>query len=120
MLKTAESARRGEGPAVGARRGPHGSAPAQPRPTAGRPRPLVRQAVVGRTPQATDLGHAYQADPLVCLRRTSRATVVAFVTDGPALRDVLDHLGLLQPGDPLAPSLSVRNGPGPWMRWGES
>ena len=75
---------------------------------------------LGRPPEATDLGHACPADRLVCLRRTSRATVVALVTDGPALRDVLDHLGLLQPGDPLAPSLSVRNGPGPWMRWGES
>ena len=75
---------------------------------------------LGRPPEATDLGHACPADRLVCLRRTSRATVVALVTDGPALRDVLDHLGLLQPGDPLAPSLSARNGPGPWMRWGES
>ena len=52
--------------------------------------------VLGRTPEATDLGHACLADSLVCLRRTSRATVVAFVTDGPGLRDVLDHLGLLQ------------------------
>jgi serine/threonine protein kinase len=68
----------------------------------------------------TDLGHACQADSIVCLRGTSGVTVVAFVTDGPALRDVLDHLGLLRPGDQLAPSLSARTVPGPWMRWGES
>jgi eukaryotic-like serine/threonine-protein kinase len=61
-----------------------------------------------------------QADLLACLRGKSRATVVAFVTDGPALRDVLDHLGLLRPGDQRAPFLSAGNGSGPWMRWGES
>jgi non-specific serine/threonine protein kinase len=70
--------------------------------------------------RAVAAAHTRQADSLARLRRTSRVTVVAFVTDGPTLRDVLDHLGLPRPADQLAPSLSARNGPPAWLRWGES
>jgi serine/threonine protein kinase len=76
--------------------------------------------VLGCTPHATDLGPAGQADPLAWLRRSSRATVVVFVEDGLGLRDVLQHLALLRPGDRPASSLSARTDPGRWMRWGES
>jgi serine/threonine protein kinase len=81
----------------------------------------LRVAAKRARPAVTaDLGHAYQADPRACFRPTRGVTVVAFVMDGPAVRDVLDRLRLLQPGDPLAPSLSARNSPDAWTRWGES
>jgi hypothetical protein len=75
---------------------------------------------LGPTPEPTELRHSCPSDSLLGLRRTGGATVVAFVMDGRALRDVLDHLGLLRPGDDLAPPPLATHSPDSWMRWGES
>jgi hypothetical protein len=80
--------------------------------------PSRARPVLGPTPEAAGLRHSCRPDSLVGLGRPSGATVVAFVTDGRALRDVLDHLGFLRSGDELTSPPPARIGP--WMRWGES
>jgi hypothetical protein len=43
------------------------------------------------------IAKVYQVDPLVCTRCGRRMSILAFVTDGFAIRRILDHLGLSAP-----------------------
>jgi serine/threonine protein kinase len=76
--------------------------------------------VLAHTLEAADPGLTLQPDPLVGPLSPGRTTVVAFVTDGPGLRDILDHLGILRSADQLAPALPARPGLSACARWGES
>ena len=46
------------------------------------------------------IAKVFQADPLVCRRCGGPLKVVAYITDSPAIRQILDHLGLSPPEKP--------------------
>ena len=56
------------------------------------------------------LAHIYEVFPLVCPRCGTEMRIIAFITDGPTVRDILVHLG-----EPTAPPrIAPARGPPPW------
>jgi hypothetical protein len=93
--------------AVTALAGPAPSAPA-PNPTASTAEPAHHRAA--RYAWALLLARIYAVFPLVCPHCSGAMHIIAFITDGPTVRDILAHLG-----EPTAPPrIAPARGPPLW------
>jgi len=83
--------------------------PPAPLAIAAAPVPVVAQAppstgIRPRIPWAELLLRVFRADVLACDRCGGRRVVLAFLTDRPVVKTILDHLGLPSTAPPIAPA----------------
>ena len=85
--------------------------PPEPRPITAPPKPGAPQApppasIRPRIPWAELLLRVFRADVLACDRCGGRRVVLAFITERPVVKSILDHLGLPSTAPAIAPARS--------------